>query len=73
MSEDYSVVPALVDDFLIELDPVGWVAPEGFPAGLRPAGLFAQGVAGGLEVVLVESPGRPAAGVGLPPRSWRVG
>ena len=56
-------MPALVDDFLIDRDPVGWVAPEGFPAGLRPAGLFVQDAPSGLEVVLVESSGRPTAGV----------
>ncbi len=56
-------MPGLVDDFLIDRDPVGWVAPEGFPAELRPGGLFVQDAPSGLEVVLVESSGRPTAGV----------
>ena len=51
----------LTDEFLIELDPVWWDAPEGFPPGLKPAGLFAQDAPSGLEVVLVESSGRPTA------------
>ena len=49
----------LVDEFLIERDPVRWSAPEGFPTALRPAGLFAQDAPGGLEVVLVETARKP--------------
>ena len=52
-----------VDEFLVERDPVWWAAPGGFPAALRPAGLFAQDAPSGLEVVLVESSGRPTAAV----------
>ena len=53
----------LTDEFLIERDPVRWSAPEGFPKSLRPAGLFAQDVSSGLEVVLVETARRPNAPV----------
>ena len=53
----------LTDGFLVERDPVWWAASEGFPAELKPAGLFAQDAPSGLEVVLVESSGRPTAAV----------
>lgn len=56
-------MPGLTDEFLIERDPVRWSAPEGFPTALRPAGLFAQDVPSGLEVVLVEAAQRPNAPV----------
>ena len=54
-------MPGLADEFLIDRDPVRWSAPEGFPTSLRPAGLFAQDVPSGLEVVLVETARRPNA------------
>ena len=54
---------AFVDEFLVERDPVWWSAPDGFPPGLRPAGLFGQDAPSGLEVVLVESSGRPTAAI----------
>ena len=48
-------------EFLSERDPVTWVASEGFPPSLRPAGLFAQGAPHGLEVVLARAARRPSA------------
>ena len=56
-------MPGVTDEFLIERDPVRWSAPEGFPASLQPAGLFAQDTPSGLEVVLVETARRPNAPV----------
>ena len=53
----------LTDEFLIKRDPVRWSVPEGFPASLRQAGLFAQDAPSGLEVVLVETRRRPTAPV----------
>lgn len=35
----------LIDDFLIEREPITWSAPKGFPGSLVPAGLFAQDAA----------------------------
>ena len=52
-----------VDEFLVERDPIRWSAPSGFPLSLRPAGLFAQDVPNGLEVVLVETKQKPNATV----------
>ena len=49
------------DDFLSELDPISWAAPSGFPAPLRPAGMFHQDATHGLEVVLAEAAARPSA------------
>lgn len=49
-------------EFLPERDSIGWSAPEGFPASLTPAGVFAQDAPNGLEVALAESPRRPSAG-----------
>ena len=56
-------MPRLTDEFLITRDPVRWSAPEGFPGSLRQASLFAQDAPSGLEVVLVETRGRPNAAV----------
>jgi len=53
----------LTDEFLIKRDPVRWSVPEGFPASLRQAGLFAQDAPSGLEVILVETRRRPTAPV----------
>ena len=61
LSRTNDLMPGPTDEFLIERDPVRWSAPEGFPKSLRPAGLFAQDVPGGLEVVLVEADGKPNA------------
>ena len=48
-------------DFLSEREPVTWVAPQGFPASLRPAGLFVQDAPHGLEVVLATAGRKPSA------------
>ncbi len=50
----------MLDHFLIEREPITWPAPEGFPASLVPAGLFAQDAPSGLEVLLTTAPSRPA-------------
>ena len=47
-------------EFLSERDPVTWMASEGFPSSLRPAGLFAQEAPHGLEVVVARAGRRPA-------------
>jgi hypothetical protein len=48
------------DTFLVEFDPTRWSAPDGFPASMVPAGMFAQDVPNGLEVVLTSSTGHPS-------------
>jgi hypothetical protein len=52
-------MPNWTDDFLIDLDPGRWSAPEGFPKSMTPAGFFTQAGANGLEVVLASSTGKP--------------
>jgi len=52
-------MPDWTDDFLIDLDPGRWGAPDGFPKSLSPAGFFTQAGANGLEVVLASSSGKP--------------
>lgn len=47
------------DDFLIDLDPGRWSAPDGFPKALTPAGLFTQDTGNGLEVVLTTATSVP--------------
>ena len=54
-------VQGMIDDFLIEREPITWSAPEGFPASLVPAGLFAQDSPSGLEVLLATATRRPTA------------
>ena len=51
----------MLDDFLIEREPITWTAPEGFPASLVPAGLFTQDAPSGLEVLLATASRRPTA------------
>lgn len=51
----------MIDDFLIEREPITWSAPEGFPVSLEPAGLFAQDSPSGLEVLLATATRRPTA------------
>ena len=51
----------MIDDFLIDREPITWLAPEGFPASLAPAGLFTQDAPSGLEVLLVTAARRPTA------------
>ena len=48
-------------EFLSEREPVTWVAPQGFPVSLRPAGLFVQDAPHGLEVVLARAGRKPSA------------
>ncbi|MCB9404896.1 MAG: hypothetical protein H6519_10740 [Microthrixaceae bacterium] len=52
-------MPNWTDDFLIDLDPGRWSAPEGFPKSMSPAGFFTQPGANGLEVVLASSQAKP--------------
>ncbi|MCY3924207.1 MAG: hypothetical protein OXG52_01650 [bacterium] len=49
-------------EFLPERDPVTWAVPEGFPASLRPAGLFMQDAPHGLEVAVVRAAHKPTVG-----------
>ena len=51
----------MIDDFLIDREPITWLAPEGFPASLAPAGLFTQDAPSGLEVLLATAARRPTA------------
>ena len=51
----------MLDDFLIEREPITWSTPEGFPASLVPAGLFTQEAPSGLEVLLATATRRPTA------------
>ena len=51
----------MIDDFLIEREPITWSAPEGFPASLVPAGLFTQDAPSGLKVLLATASRRPTA------------
>ena len=51
----------MIDDFLIEREPIIWSAPEGFPPSLVPDGLFTQDAPSGLEVVLTTARHRPTA------------
>ena len=48
------------DGFLVDLDPKRWSAPDGFPASMTPAGMFAQDAPNGLEVVLASVASRPS-------------
>ena len=54
-------VAGVTGDFLSEREPVTWVAPQGFPASLRPAALFVQDAPHGLEVVLATAGRKPSA------------
>ena len=51
----------MIDDFLIEREPITWSAPDGFPASLVPAGMFAQESPSGLEVLVAKATRRPTA------------
>ena len=58
------------DRFLPERDPDRWHPPDGVPDSLRPIAMYAQPVAHGLEVVLLESEAEPfTADI---QRSWLV-
>lgn len=52
---------AFEDDFLADLDPRRWTAPDGTPKSLTTAGLFLGGGDHPLEVALATSPHRPKA------------
>ena len=54
-------VAGVTGEFLSEREPVTWVAPQGFPVSLRPAGLFTQDAPHGLEVVLARAGRKPGA------------
>ena len=49
----------MLDNFLLEREPITWSPPEGFPSSLEPAGLFAQDAPSGLEVLLATTSRRP--------------
>ena len=51
----------MIDDFLIQREPITWSAPDGFPASLVPTGLFTQDAPSGLEVVLATASRRLSA------------
>ena len=51
----------LIDDFLVDLDPRRWAAPEGTPRTLTTAGLFLGGGDYPLEVAMATSVQRPRA------------
>ena len=51
----------MMEDFLIEREPITWSTPEGFPSSLVPAGLFTQDAPSGLEVLLATAERRPTA------------
>ena len=54
-------VAGVTGEFLSEREPVTWMAPQGFPVSLRPAGLFVQDAPHGLEVVLARAGRKPGA------------
>lgn len=54
------MIPDWSRDFLPDLDPVNYQAPDGFPRSLRPAGKYQQAASYGLEIVLTEASKRPS-------------
>ena len=50
-----------MNDFLPDRDPTTWAAPERFPSGLVPSGVFVQEAPSGLEVTVVHAARRPSA------------
>lgn len=50
---------AWFDDFLVDIEPKSWRASDGVPASIKPAQVFLQQAAYGLEVAVAEASKRP--------------